>query len=60
MHDPIAMQIFHRRGQLEEQGLDLGRQEWLQHVFLQRFEIVLDKIHYQENAGLEDQPPELG
>lgn len=55
MYNPIAMQVFNGSRELEEQGFDFGGEKRFEHIFLKRFEVVLDEIHDEEYTGLENQ-----
>ena len=54
MQDPIAVEVVHRGGELEQQGLGLGGEECFEHVLLQRLEVVFEEVHDKEDSGLEN------
>ena len=60
MQNPVVVEEVYRRSELEEEGFSFRREEGLRHVFLEGFEVVLEEIHDEEDAGLDDQPAALG
>lgn len=60
MQYPVAVQVFHCGCELKEEGFDLRGEERFRHIFLQGLEVVLEEVHDEEDAGLEDQLAGLG